>query len=168
MFAQTALGILFGKASRRTFRRFGMINPCWIGNSLKVKSSNTNPFLIKSPSEALEESISMAVFLQQVRLFEWPSLIPVLSSFYIKYPICSPKIQRSPYRLLNRLVIKLEVNVTPILHQFSCSKVSPVGSFFLRFFRGPKCHTFLISGSLRYHLWGKYSYLSWSPWQSQA
>jgi len=32
------------------------------GIHLRVKSSDTNPFLIKSPSEALEGSISMAVF----------------------------------------------------------------------------------------------------------
>jgi hypothetical protein len=56
------MGMLFGKGSGRTFKRFGTIIPYRIRNSLKVKSSDTNPFLIKSPSEALEESISMAVF----------------------------------------------------------------------------------------------------------
>ena len=56
------MGMLFGKASGRTFKRFGKIIPCGNRNSLKVKSSDTNPFLIKSPSEALEGSISMGVF----------------------------------------------------------------------------------------------------------
>jgi len=54
--------MLFGKASRRTFKRFGTIIPCRNRNSLKVKSSDTNPFLLKSPSEALEGGISMAAF----------------------------------------------------------------------------------------------------------
>jgi hypothetical protein len=56
------MGMLFGKASRRTFKRFGTIIPCGSRISLKVKSSDANPFQIKSPSEALEGSISMAVF----------------------------------------------------------------------------------------------------------
>ncbi len=62
MFAQTDMGMLFGKASGRTIKRFGTIIPFRNGNSLKVKPSNTNPFVIKSPSEALEGSIPMAVF----------------------------------------------------------------------------------------------------------
>jgi len=61
-FEQTDMDMLFGKGSRRTFKRFGTIIPHRIRNSLKVKSSDTHPFLIKSPSESLEESISMAVF----------------------------------------------------------------------------------------------------------
>ena len=54
--------MLFGKASGRTIKRFGTIIPFRNRNSLKVKSSDTHPFLIKSPSEALEGSISMSVF----------------------------------------------------------------------------------------------------------
>ena len=56
------MGMLFGKASGRTLKRFGTIIPFRNRSSLKVKSSDTHPFLIKSPSEALEGSISMAVF----------------------------------------------------------------------------------------------------------
>jgi len=54
--------MLFGKGSRRTSKRFGTISPWRNRNSLKVKSFDTHPFLIKSLSEALEGSISMAVF----------------------------------------------------------------------------------------------------------
>ena len=56
------MGMLFGKASGRTFKRFGTTIRFRNRNPLKVKSSDTHPFLIKSPSEALEGSISMAVF----------------------------------------------------------------------------------------------------------
>ena len=47
------MGMLFGKASRWTFKRFGTIIPCRIRNSLKVKSSDTNPFLVKYPAAEL-------------------------------------------------------------------------------------------------------------------
>ena len=56
------MGMLFGKASGRTFKRFGTTIRFRNGNPLKVKSSDTHPFLIKSPSEALERSILMATF----------------------------------------------------------------------------------------------------------
>ena len=54
--------MLFGKASGRTFKRFGTTIRFRNRNPLKVKSSDTHPFLIKSPSEALERSILMATF----------------------------------------------------------------------------------------------------------
>ena len=56
------MGMLFGKASGRTFKRFGTTIRFRNRNPLKVKSSDTHPFLIKSPSEALERSIPMATF----------------------------------------------------------------------------------------------------------
>ena len=56
------MGMLFGKASRRTPKRFGTILRGRNRNSLKVKSFDTHPFLIKSPSEALERSIPVAAF----------------------------------------------------------------------------------------------------------
>ncbi len=54
--------MLFEKVSGRTFKRFGTIIRGRNRNSLKVKSCDTHPFLIKSPSEALEKSIFMAAF----------------------------------------------------------------------------------------------------------
>ena len=56
------MGMLFGKVSERTFKLFAAIIRCRNRNSPKVKTSDTHPFLIKSPSEALEKSIFMAAF----------------------------------------------------------------------------------------------------------
>ena len=49
------MGMLFGKASGRTFKRFGTTIRFRNRNPLKVKSSDTHPFLIESPSEAFGE-----------------------------------------------------------------------------------------------------------------
>jgi hypothetical protein len=54
------MDMLFGKTSMRTFKRFGAVIPCRNRNPLKVESSDIDPFLIESPSEALEGSISIS------------------------------------------------------------------------------------------------------------
>ena len=61
------MGMLFGKASRRTFKRFGITIRFRNRNPLKVKSTDPHTLPIKSPSEALERSILMATYLQQGR-----------------------------------------------------------------------------------------------------
>jgi hypothetical protein len=55
------MGMPFGKASGRTFKRMGII-PCRNRNSLLAKSSDTGPFPDRSPSEALKGGISMSAF----------------------------------------------------------------------------------------------------------
>ena len=54
--------MLFGKVSRRTFKRFGTIIHCGNRNSLKVKSSDTPSISNKIAFRNLEGSISMSVF----------------------------------------------------------------------------------------------------------
>jgi hypothetical protein len=56
------MGMPFGKASRRTFKRTGTVVPYRNWNSLWMKSSDTHLLPVKPPSEALERGISMSVF----------------------------------------------------------------------------------------------------------